>query len=193
MQNNREHIAIEVLSKAFEGTPSINYLLGDHPSHKKVRALMQYMYQVGNLYNGVYFSKNRNVVAIALKKDETVSYSFKHFWLDLKFIFLIVGVLKAFKILSRQLAIIKQQQKEKRFLHFWIIGALPNSSTTKEVIEVRNQIFEMAKKEKLPILLETSIEKNKRVYERYGFKVKSTFKFNSNVLWIMKKVLHEEN
>ena len=37
--------------------------------------------------------------------------------------------------------------------------------------ELKNHIFQYSKQEQLPILLETSVERNKDIYERYGFYV----------------------
>ena len=37
--------------------------------------------------------------------------------------------------------------------------------------ELKNYIFQMSQNEKNPILLETSVKRNKLIYERYGFYV----------------------
>ena len=55
------------------------------------------------------------------------------------------------------------------------------------VLEIKNAIFTKSKKEKLPIYLETSVEKNRRVYERYGFNVYYTIRLGESTLYFLKR------
>jgi hypothetical protein len=39
------------------------------------------------------------------------------------------------------------------------------------IFELKNLLFQFQQETKLPILVETTVEKNRRVYERIGFRV----------------------
>lgn len=63
---------------------------------------------------------------------------------------------------------IKQRRIREPHLYFWFFGAEPVGNDAREL---KNEIFHWSKKTALPILAETSVLRNKEIYERFGFKV----------------------
>ena len=57
------------------------------------------------------------------------------------------------------------------YLYFWLFVVLPSARGSQAALELKNVIFKESDRLKLPIYLETTLQKNKRVYERFGFKV----------------------
>ena len=72
------------------------------------------------------------------------------------------------RILAREAYRKKQRPTDGKYFYFWFFAALPDAEEA--AFELKNGIFEMAKKANLPIYTETSVERNQKIYERYGFK-----------------------
>ena len=61
---------------------------------------------------------------------------------------------------------------------------------TQAIFELRNALFAYQQEKQLPILIETTIEKNKRVYERIGFQVKEVRRVGDfNTYCMVKEVI----
>ena len=77
---------------------------------------------------------------------------------------------------------------KEEHLYFWFLGV--EKGGNKAVFEIKDQIFQWSEEKKLPILLETSVIRNRKVYERYGFEVYHTWddSGNGNTLWFMRRM-----
>ena len=70
-------------------------------------------------------------------------------------------------------------------MYFWFLGV--EKGGDQAVYELKDHLFELSKNQQLPILLETSVPRNRSVYERYGFEVYHTWEDSGNdkALWFM--------
>ena len=102
---------------------------------------------------------------------------------ELRFAFSI-PIKKVFQTLKRE-AYIKKYRFKDEHLYFWFLAVKKGGE--KAGFEMKDYLFNLSEKEQLPILLETSVERNKVIYERYGFKVYHTWpdSGNGNALWFM--------
>jgi len=91
-----------------------------------------------------------------------------------------------FETLKRE-AYIKKHRFKGNHLYFWFFGVKKGGD--RAGFELKNYMFDYSKKEQLPILLETSVQRNKEIYERYGFHVYHQWMDSGggNTLWFMKR------
>ena len=71
--------------------------------------------------------------------------------------------------IQRHIKYINEQRPESEYLYFWFLGAINDSkqkSTTRQLIY---DVFNWCEAERLPIYAETTMIKNKKVYEHFGF------------------------
>lgn len=81
--------------------------------------------------------------------------------------------------------------KSAIFLYFRFLGVKKNGRNKGAVVELKEAIYNEATKLKLPIYLETSEQKNQRVYQRYGFQNYHTWdnKEEGIKIWCMRNQL----
>ena len=79
-----------------------------------------------------------------------------------------------------------KRPKNEPFYYFWFLAVLQDGDNA--AFEMNKELLDIAKKDNTPIYLETSLERNKIVYERAGYK---TFDYwidepNDIKFWFMK-------
>lgn len=177
---------IQIISEAFDNNPSVNWVIKNDIFRKqRIRVLARYAFNVANRRSGVYLSSDEEGVVICYqykkKKDDLFDY------IDQLYLALFaVGLSRIGKVLRRESYIQKARSEDNDFLYFWFWGISKKGKGQTAARESKDFIFELSEKLKLRIYLETSVAKNKNVYERYGFKTYAIWQ-DSISLWLMRR------
>ena len=161
-------LVVQIITETFEQNPGVNWLLkqgGDRK--KKIKRLAEFTFVKARIRNGVFVSSNSKGVAICYKFNVR-KFSLSELYYELKFSLTSINISRIPKVLKRENYRKKQRPQSGKYLYFWFLGVLSGGGNA--VFELRDGIFEMAKNEHLPIYMETAVERNKLIYERYGFR-----------------------
>lgn len=175
---------VKIITKTFKGNPSVNVVIGKNGnSNKKITRLAEYAYVKAQNRDGVYISENKLGTALFFRSDLNKT-NFKEVFYELKFA-LVIPLKNVFKTLKRE-SFYKSIRPFKSYYYFWFLGV--KNGGDKAVYELKDEVFKKATSDKLPILLETSVERNVKAYERYGFEVYHTWNDEENgiTVWFMK-------
>lgn len=160
------HPSISIIAKTFDANPSVNTVIGAGGNRaKKIKRLAEFAYIKAKNRDGVYLSKNGKGAALAFRSN-LGGFSFKEQWYEIRLAFSL-PVKKIIETLKREAYIKKHRANEGDYLYFWFLGVEEGGGNA--VFELKDQIFDLADKENLPIFLETSVDRNVLAYERYGF------------------------
>ena len=55
------------------------------------------------------------------------------------------------------------------YIYVWVLGSVPNNKSLKGLADIRDHLFGMSEKLQLPILIETTVEKVRKLYHYVGF------------------------
>ena len=164
-------LVVDILSSSFLENPSVNWVIkNDNKIEKRIQVLCRYSFLTTLIRNGVYISSNEKGVALCYKyneKNETLS-DYRN---QLVLAIMAIGLRRVPGVLRREAYIKKYRPKDGNYLYFWFFGVKRGHQNGESAKELKNNILSYADKKGLAIYLETSVEKNKRVYERYGFEV----------------------
>jgi len=177
--------AIAIITETFDANPSVNIVIGKGGNRrKKISRLGSYVFVKALNRNGAFVSTNKMGIALCFHSGKGAS-SFKELMYELRFA-LSIPVKKVFETLKRE-AYIKKHRYKGNHLYFWFFGVKKGGD--RAGFELKNYMFDYSKKEQLPILLETSVQRNKEIYERYGFHVYHQWMDSGggNTLWFMKR------
>jgi len=175
--------AVEIIIETFDQNPSVNIVIGEGGNRrKKISRLAAYAFIKAINRDGAYLSENRKGAALCFHSDSG-GFSLKEIYYEARFA-VVIPIKKVIQTLKRESYIKKNRYKGKH-LYFWFLGVEKGGGQA--VFELRDHLFALSEKEQLPILLETSVPRNKEVYERYGFKVYHTWDDSGggNALWFM--------
>ncbi|MEP2023531.1 MAG: GNAT family N-acetyltransferase [Reichenbachiella sp.] len=183
-----QSLVVDIIAESFPYNPSVlSILKNDKKEPQRMRALARYVFKTALRRNAIFLSTDRTGVAICYRfnghKEILIDY-----WNQMVLAISAIGIERIFKVLKRDNYVKKQRPKTGDFMYFWFFGVSDEGKGQGAAHELQKAIFEEAKKENLPIYLETSIAKNKRVYERYGFEVYHTWNYISEgiTLWFMR-------
>jgi ribosomal protein S18 acetylase RimI-like enzyme len=165
-----------LLSAAFNDNLSVNYIVRqDDKRKKRIRALMDYSFEVCYQFGKVLLSDDDKACALLLYPDQKRT-TFKSIWLDIKLIIQAGGLGNIKKALDRE-ARIKQIQPKEPMVYLWFIGVSPLYQHRGLGSLLLQEIMVDAKKKGLPVYLETSTERNLPWYAQFGFKEYATTQF----------------
>ena len=159
--------SVRIITETFDANPSVNIVIGEQGNRrKKISRLAEFAFIKALNRNGAFLSDNKMGTALCFHSDGGGS-NLKEFYYEMRFA-LSIPIRKVIQTLKRE-AYIKKHRFEGEHLYFWFLGVQKGGG--KAGFEVKDYLFQLSEKEGLPILLETSVERNKVIYERYGFKV----------------------
>jgi len=159
--------AIAIITETFDANPSVNSVIGTGGNRrKKISNLASYAFIKALNRNGTFISTNKMGIALCFHSDNQSS-SFKELMYELRFA-ISIPVKKVFETLKRE-AYIKKHRFKGNHLYFWFFGVKKGGD--RAGFELKNYMFDYSKKVQLPLVLETSVQRNKEVYERYNFYV----------------------
>jgi hypothetical protein len=165
-------LIIDILTQSFESNQSVNYIIPqDKKRIKRIRALMDYSFEVCYLFGDVFISDDNNACALIVYPDKKKT-SLKSILLDVKLIIQCVGFKNIKKTLSRE-ALIQKIQPKEIMTYLWFIGvnlAEQNKGIGSRLLQ---EIIQQSIQNNRPIYLETSTIKNLPWYGKFGFKVYS--------------------
>lgn len=163
-------LIVEILTKSFETNQSVNYIVKqDSKRLSRIKALMDYSFEVCYLYGDVFLSDDNKACALVLYPDKKRT-TLKSILLDAKLIISCVGLKNIKKTLERE-ALIKKIQPKELMYYLWFIGVDPEYQNTGIGSELLNELIEDSKLKGRPIYLETSTLKNLPWYKNFGFNV----------------------
>lgn len=163
-------LVVDILAQSFDDNQSVNYIVQqDQNRPKRIKALMDYSFEVCYAFGKVFLSDDRKACALVLFPDQKRT-SLKSILLDVKLILSSVGISNIQKALSRE-AKIKNLQPKELMYYLWFIGVDPKYQNTGAGTKLLNEIIEDSSRKKRQIFLETSTLKNLPWYKKFGFDI----------------------
>lgn len=170
--------AISIIQNTFSGNPAVDFTIGTKGLFQfRKKRLASFMFDFCNRRNGVFLSTNEKGV-ICFYQHHTKVLPLITLWDELCVGFFAIGPFRLWRVLQRSKEVKKRHQKFSDFIHCWYLGVETPHRDMMTALELKNLLFEASEKSQLPILAETTILKNKRVYERIGFKTYDTIDLN---------------
>lgn len=175
---------VEIIQATFLTNPSVNTVIGEKGNRsKKIGRMAEYTFTKSINRNGAFISQNRMGAALFFRST-VKKFDLKEFYYEIKFA-LSIPPKKVIQTLQRE-KYLKKNRAYSDYYFYWFLGVKKGGD--KAAFELSNEVFDIARRDNLPILLETSVARNKNIYERYGFEVYHEWDDTKNgiTLWFMK-------
>lgn len=180
------HKVTQILTQSFQTNPSALWVIKQDGSvQKRLKALIEYAVATGLENDGVYLSDDETAAAICF--EEPAKSNLKSYWHQIQLIRKAIGITRVPQVLKRE-GYLKKHRPNLPHLNFWFLGVDPKQKGTGGVRDLKQGIFQLSAEKNLPILLETSVRRNKEVYEYFGFHAYHTWQQSENyTLWFMRR------
>lgn len=181
-----QNLVVSIVCESFTDNPSVQRVINPKKP-RALEALAHYAFQSSLPADGVWLSNDNSSIAICYpfyhKKE-----SLKEVFAQMKLIKNCIGFSRLLKVEKSNAYVNAVRPKDGLFLYFWFFGASENGKKSRAAFELKNDILKWSEESRLPIYLETSVARNRRVYERYGFEVYHTWERDANdTLWFMRR------
>lgn len=169
-----KQLVIQILGQAFDDNKSVNYVVKqDGRRVERIKALVEYSFNVCNAFGQVWISDDEQACALILFPDKKRTSLRTLIW-DAKLALTSIGIDRVNGVLKRE-AMLKSNHPKEPIAYLWFIGvnrARQNKGIGTAFIK---EVIERCGKEKRPIYLETSVERNLPFYGKFGFEIYHSF------------------
>lgn len=163
-------IVVDILTKSFDTNQSVNFVIKQDKSRiNRIRALMNYSFEMCFAFGQVFLSPDKNACALILFPDKK-STSIKSIIWDVKLIWHSIGIKNIGKALGRESKIKKTHPQESMY-YLWFIGVNPKHQHQGIGTKLLNDITQDSISKKRSIFLETSTIQNLPWYQNHSFKI----------------------
>jgi N-acetylglutamate synthase-like GNAT family acetyltransferase len=170
--NGDKDLIIDILTQSFESNQSVNYIVNqDEKRVHRIRALMDYSFEVCSLFGDVFISDDNKACALIVYPDKKKA-TLKAILLDVKLIIQCIGAKNIKKALARE-ALIKKIQPKEKMAYLWFIGVGLTDQNKGLGSNLLQSIIQLSTQNNRPIYLETSTVRNLPWYNKFGFEVYS--------------------
>ena len=168
MNQTDQEIIISIVSNAFEQNPRVMSMVKQKDPSRNVRLMTEYAYQLVEKFNGIYLSKDKTTVLFYYLESQ-----YKRSFIDyLKYGKMFMKAIRPSQLmptLKREKHIKSLRLDYEDFIYVWILGSDPNKTSIRGLADIRNHLFGLSEKLQLPILIETTVEKVRKLYYYVGF------------------------
>ncbi|MCU0434114.1 MAG: hypothetical protein MUC87_11715 [Bacteroidia bacterium] len=180
--------AIDVLEAAFEENRAICTFVKDYGRKKALRKIISYSVNFALRRKGVFASDDFNSILLCYP-HHAACHVLPDMLAKCKLILTALSLRRIFKILRHYRYIQSIRPNKGKYLYIWYWGTLVKGNNIAENRNMISTIFDMARENEMDIYAETTIRKNKNVYERYGFEVYHEWQNEElNIkVWFMRK------
>jgi hypothetical protein len=168
MTKSDHDIIIGILTEAFEQNPRFQAVIKKNNPARSVRHMTEYAFKLVERLGGIYLSEDKTTVLFYYTKAQ---YNRK--LMDY------LRYFRMFRLAIRPSQYLPAARREKRirslrkdypdYIYVWVLGSIPNNKSLRGLADIRDHLFGLSEQLKLPILIETTVERVLKLYRYVGF------------------------
>jgi len=169
MSHPDRDIIVEIVSHAFEQNPRAQAMMKKKNPARSVRLMTEYAYDLVEKFDGIYISQDKTTVLFYYLNSQ-----YRRSLTDyLKYAVMFLRAIRPNQLqptLKREKHIKNLRPKLDDYIYVWVLGSDPKTTSIHGLADIRDHLFGLSDKLKLPILIETTVEKLLKLYNYVGFK-----------------------
>ena len=174
---------IQLIARILGDIPSAEFTIGSGWGIMWRRSVLaRFLLEEAKLNDGVFVDQSGQGIVLFYRSDDKRVVDWKA---RLMLIFFAIGPFRIGRVLKRRKEVQKMRSKFPAHIYCSFLGVLPESRGTQAIFELRDILFQKSKELQLPVMVETVIIKNKKVYERIGFKTYSQIEIDGMITYCM--------
>ena len=168
MNKSDREIVISIVTRAFEQNPRVQAIMRKTKPIKRIRIMTEYAYHLVERFDGIYLSKDKTTVLFYYKKSQ-----YRRKLIDyIRYLNMFIRAIRPsqfFSTMKREKFIVTQRPDYEDYLYVWVLASVPNNRSLNGLADIRDHLFGLSEKLQLPILIETTVEKVRKLYRYVGF------------------------
>lgn len=165
-----KELIITMLSKAFMDNPRVLRTIKKGNTEKKLRIMTEYAYSLVEKNKGIFLSSDKSTAMLYYRKSEHKK-NLADIMRYIRMFALCIRPSKALSIQRRENIIESLRPEGIDYIYVWLLGNNPEIKGLKGLAEIRNHLDSTSLSLNLPILIETTVERNLKLYQYVGFEI----------------------
>ena len=185
---------VKIIIESFDTNPHVNFIIkNDSKRNKRMVVMAKYAFEFGMRRNGVHLTDDGLGVAIIFEHGK-VPMNLREYIMQLGLGFKAFSIFRSAMVGKLEAQIGKRRPRDVKFLYLWFFGVADEALGSTDARELMKFIFTLSADQKIPIYLETSIDRNSIIYKRYGFEEYDVFETGHDnlVMHFMKRPYEHE-
>jgi hypothetical protein len=174
MAKTDKEILLEIMAGAFRESDRLRPILRKGKTEKRLKIMAAYAYDLAVRINGVYLSKDKTTAIVywqQSKYKKTLRDHLKYAWMFLQ----TIKLHKLFETAKREKYVESRRPELDDYIYVWLLGKDPATNSIHGLADIRDHLNDISRSLKVPILIETTVEKLLKLYRYVGFEVYDEF------------------
>ncbi len=161
--------ALDLLKETLVDNRSVIFSIGSKGFFRfKVWLVAHFLYSEASRNRGVFIDSKKEGIICFSEAKEKRSAAFIN---ELGLIVFGIGPLRILRVWRRQKEVQRFHSQWENYIHCSYLAVRKSARGHGAIFELRDALYQFQLEKQLPILIETTVEKNKRVYQRIGFRI----------------------
>jgi Acetyltransferase (GNAT) family len=183
-----KQLIVNILTDSFSQNQSVNFIIKqDKKRVERIKALMDYSFEMCFLFGEVYLSDDKKGCALILNPDKKKT-TLQSIYLDSKLVIKCLGLKNLFKAMRRE-AIIQKQHPNELMYYLWFIGVSIEHQHLGIGSNLLQDVINEGHRQNRDICLETSTLKNIPWYQRFGFTIYEEIDMGYQLFFLTKPLI----
>ncbi len=180
-----------MVKRILEQIPSAEFTVGSGwGACRRRRILAHYLIDEAQQNEGVFMDTTQQGIILFYPSEGKKPVCWK---VKLMMIFIAVGPFRLKRVMQRKAQVEKMRSNYPPHIYCSFLGVLPEARGTNAILELRDILFQKSKEQNLPVMVETVIPKNKKIYERIGFTTYSQIEIDGLITYCLIRQINAEN
>mgnify|MGYP001819208113 CR=1 FL=1 len=186
-------IIISILSAAFEQNPRFQAVIKKNNPIRSVRQMTEYAYHLIERLGGIYLSEDKTTVLFYYTKSQ-YNRSLRDYLRYARMFLQAIRPSQYIPAIRREKHVAGQRRDYPDYIYVWVLGSVPNNKSLRGLADIRDHLFGLSEKLQLPILIETTVERVRKLYHYVGFEEyhKWEEKDSGITVWFLERKVHPQ-
>lgn len=161
-------VIISILTAAFEQNPRFQAVIKKTNPTRSVRHMTEYAYHLIDRLDGIYLSEDKTTVLFYYIKRQ-YNRSLRDYLRYARMFLQAIRPSQYLPAIRREKQVARLRKDYDDYIYVWVLGSVPNNKSLRGLADIRDHLFGLSEKLQLPILIETTVEKVRKLYHYVGF------------------------
>jgi hypothetical protein len=165
---DREKV-VKIITESFKNNPHMNCIIkNDCHKTRRLSILAEYVFYSGWRRDGLFLTDDEQGFVI-IHENKKLFSDLKELIFKLRLILYVFTLSRTLKVVRIESMIKANRFKGSNYLYIWFLGVSDQSLGSNNARDMMKFVFDMSAERRLPLYVETTVERNARIYNRYGF------------------------
>ena len=153
--------------------------------------MTEYAYHLIDRLNGIYLSEDKTTVLFYYTKSQ-YNRVLRDYLRYARMFLQAIRVSQYLPAMRREKRVAKLRRDYEDYIYVWVLGSVPNNKGLRGLADIRDHLFGLSEKLQLPILIETTVDRVRKLYYYVGFEEYHKWEEEDSgiTVWFLERKVH---